>query len=217
MSIFSKKLFKEFIKNEDGFLGKIVSAITSPVASLAGSALGFVGNQRANSTSQRNAANANAFTREQLQNQHQWEVEDLKKAGLNPVLSAKFGGNAPGTSAQATTINPNDKIGELIQSAVAVANLKKLDAEVENIKADTKTKGSIERMNQQIGARAQADAKNLKTQNQIIKNEVAKSDVTRSIYKALEAPAKAVSNTGNWLSNQYPFKGWDLDNYKKGN
>ena len=45
-------------------------------------------------TSQTNKANAKEaaksrdFTREEMQNRHQWEVSDLRKAGLNPILSA---------------------------------------------------------------------------------------------------------------------------------
>lgn len=34
------------------------------------------------------------WQREQLQNKHQWEVEDLRKAGLNPILSATNGSSA---------------------------------------------------------------------------------------------------------------------------
>lgn len=34
------------------------------------------------------------WQREQLQNKHQWEVQDLKKAGLNPILSANNSSSA---------------------------------------------------------------------------------------------------------------------------
>lgn len=35
-----------------------------------------------------------AWQRDQLQNKHQWEVADLRKAGLNPILSASNASSA---------------------------------------------------------------------------------------------------------------------------
>lgn len=64
----------------------------------------------------------NMFNKETMQNLHQWEVEDLKKAGLNPALG--YGGNtsgiATGTASgpQAATGNPI----EMIATAVGIGN-----------------------------------------------------------------------------------------------
>lgn len=111
----------------------------------------------------------NVFNKETMQNLHQWEVEDLKKAGLNPALG--YGGNttgiATGTASgpQAATGNPI----EMISTAVGIGNQLKemeltsasktkteaetdlLDAQTakqiaENPYIDTKTKAEISNM-----------------------------------------------------------------------
>lgn len=38
------------------------------------------------------------YTKKIMQNKHQWETADLRKAGLNPILSANGGGSSPGVS-----------------------------------------------------------------------------------------------------------------------
>lgn len=51
---------------------------------------------------------AQDFSRDSYKHRHQWEVADLRKAGLNPVLSANAGGSAPsgtGTNVSAP-VNP---------------------------------------------------------------------------------------------------------------
>lgn len=54
-------------------------------AAIAGSLIGGAG-------SAFGASQANAFSERAYKHRHQWEVADLRKAGLNPILSAKFGG-----------------------------------------------------------------------------------------------------------------------------
>ena len=84
---------------------------------LLGTAIGFVGDMFASDHAADTAYDKNsalqaqniAWQREQLQNKHQWEVEDLKKAGLNPILSATTGSSAvsagtPGVSASPASL-----------------------------------------------------------------------------------------------------------------
>lgn len=86
--------------------------------------------------------NAQDFAKWQMGNAHQMEVQDLEKAGLNPVLSAGGGGASAsvggGTaSAGNPNANPIDMIMGLINTAKGV---EKTDAEIKNINADTNQK-----------------------------------------------------------------------------
>lgn len=65
-------------------------------------------------------------------NQHQWEVEDLKKAGLNPILSAGKGSSAP--SASIASASPGSTA---IQAMSAMAQIKLTNATTARTVAET--------------------------------------------------------------------------------
>lgn len=77
-----------------------IPAIVSAVApAIAGAAVqGLFGQASANTSM--------AFSKEVAQNAHQWEVADLKKAGLNPIISALGKGASASGGAQARIDNP---------------------------------------------------------------------------------------------------------------
>lgn len=77
------------------------------------------GQQWANETNMALAREQMAFQRESMQMRHQWEVEDLKRAGLNPILSA--GGQPPVLSGALTHVeSPTSKRADV---ALATARL----------------------------------------------------------------------------------------------
>lgn len=89
------------------------------------------------------------WERERAKNAHQWEIEDLKKAGLNPVISAGGSGAVTGgisaplpdrsgyTGAGTALI---DAINSAYGAAKTNAEIGKAGAETANISQDTKNK-----------------------------------------------------------------------------
>lgn len=108
---------------------------------IAGAAIGaassLLNQHSANKNASSNANAANEFTKEQWLNKHQWEVSDLKAAGLNPILSAT-GGGSPASSAMASTQMAD--VGSAISSGASAARVASLvSAEKDKIKQETST------------------------------------------------------------------------------
>lgn len=77
--------------------------------------------------------------KEVMQNRHQWEVEDLRKSGLNPILSA--GGQ--GTSGNAPVVEPVDVAGAMHSGAdkeLKEAQAKQVEVQNSALAADTELK-----------------------------------------------------------------------------
>jgi hypothetical protein len=177
------------------FLGGLVSDIAGP---LVGGLLGSSSAKATNAANAKAAEDANMFTKEQLQNRHQWEVSDLKAAGLNPVLSA---GGTPsiGSSAKADVINPMDSVEKGVSSALAV---KQMRSQLANLKADTQKKISEQETTDTTGA--------LNVLNYKILRQQAPFLVATAKSNAQSAAANAFSNFNNakfeaTLGKTYPM------------
>lgn len=93
----------------------------------AGAAIG--GTLLSGAFGRKSASKSMAFQREMAQKGHQYEVADLRKAGLNPILSATGG---PGAKASGGAMPQTPDYGGAVQTAL------KVKAEVDNIQAQTK-------------------------------------------------------------------------------
>nr|DAM63923.1 MAG TPA: DNA pilot protein [Microviridae sp.] len=92
-----------------------MSWLSNTLGSVAGSVLGSAVQNHYNSA---NAAQANAWNVENYKHRYQWAVDDMRAAGLNPVLAATNGIGGSISGASAASVGMSD-IGSTMNSARA--------------------------------------------------------------------------------------------------
>lgn len=73
----------------------------------AGIGSAILSNRQSKKNAQASFDRETAWNREMMQNAHQWQVEDLRKAGLNPILSANGAQSLGASSTPAQVITPD--------------------------------------------------------------------------------------------------------------
>jgi len=105
-----------------------------------------------------------AFQKESAQHGYQWATEDMKKAGINPILAYKQGGSGTlsGASSGGASYTPQN-IGAAAVSAgstgaaTALAQTRQT-AELDNMAADTALKGAQDKTQSALQVQALASA-----------------------------------------------------------
>ena len=156
-----------FLKKALGFvLGGKGAGIAGPLIS---GLFGSKGAKEANSAAAARATAQMQFQKMMSDTSHQRNVADLKAAGLNPVLSARYGGASTPQGAMAPVLNEAqagiDAANQTSNSAVARRQVRlqeqKLEAEIANIEADTAGKHSQSKLNDQQRYRVDHEIDNL--------------------------------------------------------
>lgn len=103
------------------FIGELISGV-----------LGFAGQERTNSANISQAREQMAFQERMSNTAHQRQIRDLRKAGLNPILSSRYGGSSTPSGAMATVGN---SIQAGLNSALA---LRRQNADIRNLRETNK-------------------------------------------------------------------------------
>lgn len=106
-----------------------MSWLSNTLGSVAGSVLGSAVQNHYNSA---NAAQANAWNVENYKHRYQWAVEDMRNAGLNPVLAATNGIGGSISGASAASVGMSD-IGSTMNSAKAASAAERQAKNAENL------------------------------------------------------------------------------------
>lgn len=139
-----------------------MSWLSNTLGSVAGSVLGSAVQNHYNSA---NAAQANAWNVENYKHRYQWAVEDMRKAGLNPILAATNGIGGSISGASAASVGMSD-IGSTMNSAKAASAAERQAKNAENL--------SVSQIEKNI---AEADSVRQSTNGTVLQNGILANDL----------------------------------------
>jgi len=128
-------------------ISSMLSAI-NPYAGLIGAGVSALGQYRANRETRASTGRQVAFQERMSNTAHQRQMADLKKAGINPMLSAKLGGasSPAGASYQASNVG-----AAAVEGYGKVSSAKQAQAQTKQIETQTRvTKQQEEKLVQEI-------------------------------------------------------------------
>lgn len=183
------------------------------IGSIAGGLIGSSSAKKANKAAAREAELNREFQREMAQNAHQYEVEDLRKAGLNPILSAGgSGASASGGAGNAAVLNEGDSIATGVSTALQAAIAK---ANIQNIKADTQQKAANTQLaNKQIDTQDTVQALNLAGAQSAAASAALSN--TQNIKESRMSPIhEAIGKASKWATDTLGRHYTDLKNFRE--
>lgn len=155
---------------------------------------GIAQNYSARSESSRNRS----FQERMSNTAHRREVEDLRKAGLNPILSVNKGLSTPSGSIAQFSNSAKDASNTFTAARLAKEQIKNIQADTD-LKGEQATQAMFAGLNQAASAKlSQNSAKNVDLNNSLLSNEVQLQDyigTKGSNYKAAFDILKSLTNS----------------------
>ena len=139
-----------------------MSWLSNTLGSVAGSVLGSAVQNHYNSA---NAAQANAWNVENYKHRYQWAVEDMRKAGLNPILAATNGIGGSIAGASSASVGMSD-IGSTMNSARAASAAERQAKNAENL--------AVSQIEKNV---AEADSTRQSTHGTVLQNGILANDL----------------------------------------
>lgn len=139
-----------------------MSWFSDTIGSIAGSVLGSAVQNHYNSA---NAAQANAWNVENYKHRYQWAVDDMRAAGLNPILAATNGIGGSIAGASAASVGMSD-IGSTMNSARSASAAERQAKNAEHLAGS-----QIDKNN------AEADSTRQRTHGIVLENGILANDL----------------------------------------
>lgn len=151
----------------------------STIAKVGGSLLGGV---LANKGAKSAASTQMRFQKQSAQKGYQWAVNDMKKAGINPMLAYQQGGSSALSGA---SFRPENVIGPAVSTAMQTERLnqelKNMAATVTNTEQQTKTQKAIANAQLADAAYKISSARNMAMQTQLISTRMPQAQTFKNV------------------------------------
>lgn len=119
-------------------LGEMATTALGFGAAVGSAGASYLGQHKANKETRRMVKDQMSFQARMSNTAHQRQMEDMRQAGLNPILSARSGGASTPSGASSSI---QDELGSTVSSALdakrSIAELQNIRAQNAKIQADT--------------------------------------------------------------------------------